>query len=455
MLTLQFGQCGNQLGESLFEKINSDIKLKSYRELQFSDAYKYTELSNLKWFEGISEQDHRFARSILIDTEKKVVDKLLKKSRDGWCYRSKNAVSIGSTNGSANNWTYGFTIKGPEYEDTISDIIRTELERTDCFEAFLCLLSCAGGTGSGLGNFIIQTLRDNYPTKSILTSLVLPFRFGEVATQNYNIILCLAKILDNADLVIILENEKLRSELIKLNSGRSKTSLKIEFPKDINDIASEKLLSVLQPAKEVSGGRYNGTNFILSKLCPHPASKVVTIEAVSCKLENFGSLQIWDQQTNSSQWQTHFNTLESSISNIPGSRSIANILLTRGTSNLSNYHLRKQLNLQRNDEFLINNQFMSNKQYANLPWLNSSEQFTHFHQNRRFLTNEKFTSIITNNSRVIRSFEDILQDGWKIYSHGAFLHRYKQYGLEDDDILRAFTKVENIVKSYKNLEVNI
>lgn len=44
----------------------------------------------------------------------------------------------------------------------------------------------AGGTGSGLGSYALQTLKDEFPKTTFVDYLVAPRMGGEVILQNYN-----------------------------------------------------------------------------------------------------------------------------------------------------------------------------------------------------------------------------------------------------------------------------
>uniref|UniRef100_A0A6V7I764 Tubulin delta chain n=1 Tax=Bracon brevicornis TaxID=1563983 RepID=A0A6V7I764_9HYME len=436
MLTLQFGQCGNQLGDVLFKKITKDIQSTS-PGTSFSDCYDYVEAATAKWFEGVSQDGRKIARVILVDTEKKVINKVISKTDNNYCYRSKNIINPGNAGGSANNWAYGYSKKGPEFNNSIMEAVRREVERADRVDSFFNLMSCAGGTGSGLGSFIISSLRDEFPLKNIVTVPVLPFTSGEVATQNYNAILSLAKIMDDSDLIIMMENQRLNQELFHNQSGR-----KIDFPNDLNDIASQKLLSIFQPAQDISSERTNQVNHIISKVSPHPGYKLVNIEAAPLVVDAQGTQRTVDS------FQGHFRDLKKEISHPRGIKSLSNILITRGT------HRPKGKNIfhPNNDDPRAIEPLVEKNLFSKLKWLQFEERMTHFHQKRSFLGREKFSSVITNNSRMSRPLEDILANAWDMYTHGAFLHQYKQYGLEEDDFLRAFAKIESTAKSYKSLE---
>jgi tubulin gamma len=67
--------------------------------------------------------------------------------------------------------------------------------------------SIAGGTGSGLGSFVLERLNDKFPKKLIQTYSVFPnTQEGEVVVQPYNSLLTLKRLTDHADSVVVLDN---------------------------------------------------------------------------------------------------------------------------------------------------------------------------------------------------------------------------------------------------------
>jgi tubulin gamma len=71
----------------------------------------------------------------------------------------------------------------------------------------MLLHSIAGGTGSGLGSFLLEKLNDHFPKKLIQTYSVFPQggaanEVGDVVVQPYNAILTLKRLILNADSVV-------------------------------------------------------------------------------------------------------------------------------------------------------------------------------------------------------------------------------------------------------------
>lgn len=74
----------------------------------------------------------------------------------------------------------------------------------------MLLHSIAGGTGSGLGSFLLERLNDRFPKKLIQTYSVFPDTApdsaSEIVVQPYNSILALRRLTQNADSVVVLDN---------------------------------------------------------------------------------------------------------------------------------------------------------------------------------------------------------------------------------------------------------
>lgn len=442
MLTLQFGQCGNQLGCDLFSKATSDIG-SSNTGVSYGANYEYAESTIEQWFDGIAGCGRHYAKAILVDTEEKVVNKICKDANASWIYRASNVVCQ-SGGGSANNWAYGYTINSRRLSQAVLNVTRQEIEKLDRSQGFLLLLSSAGGTGSGIGSHMVELLREEYETKPIIAAIVLPFTFGEVCTQNYNTVLTLSKFSDRADLSVLFENEQMHSMCTNLLKHSNATL------HDMNSIISENLLAVFQPS---NNARCNA-HFLISKIAAHPNFRFVTIKstphtpAMSLQYEPTHKWEVYirylKQTLRVSKLQAELTNAQLKTPNPMPSKTImshvyspcvSNVLVTRGKS-------------MENDVIALED-LQKRHLYPEWTVLNS---FTHLHQERKFLNRDKFLALVSNNSEIHRPLDVYLDKAWGSYKCAAFLHQYKQFGLEEDDFLQAFAKVENVVQKYKSLK---
>jgi tubulin gamma len=72
----------------------------------------------------------------------------------------------------------------------------------------MLLHSIAGGTGSGLGSFLLERLADRFPKKLIQTYSVFPEQ-SDVVVQPYNSLLAMKRLVNCADSVVVLDNAAL------------------------------------------------------------------------------------------------------------------------------------------------------------------------------------------------------------------------------------------------------
>ena len=75
----------------------------------------------------------------------------------------------------------------------------------------MLLHSIAGGTGSGMGSFLLEKLNDRFPKKLVQTYSVFPDTqlASDVVVQPYNSVLAMRRLTQNADSVVVLDNSAL------------------------------------------------------------------------------------------------------------------------------------------------------------------------------------------------------------------------------------------------------
>ena len=72
----------------------------------------------------------------------------------------------------------------------------------------MLLHSIAGGTGSGLGSYLLERMNDRYPKKLMQTYSVFPGAQGtdDVVVNPYNSMLAMRRLTENADSVVSLRS---------------------------------------------------------------------------------------------------------------------------------------------------------------------------------------------------------------------------------------------------------
>jgi tubulin delta len=187
VVTLQLGQCGNQVGGELFSCLSQEAPTVFFRKRENKKRQGYGGSAHV-------------ARAVLVDMEPKAIEATLKRPKEdsvNWAYDEK--VSFWNHSGSANNWSYGYSVHGPASSDAVLELTRRQAEHCDHLSGFHLLNSLAGGTGSGVGAYTAELLRDNFPKARMLNTVVWPYTSGDVIVQGYNSILTLSHLLRVSD----------------------------------------------------------------------------------------------------------------------------------------------------------------------------------------------------------------------------------------------------------------
>ncbi|KXZ56936.1 UNI3 protein [Gonium pectorale] len=232
VITLQLGQCGNQLGSSFFGALATEFSSYDYGTEAVHEYYRPGEGATYT------------ARAVLIDMEPKVVAgaRSAAASSGSW-WRYPASGYLVQQSGSGNNWAQGFHGYGPSVRDAALELVRREVEAADSLTGFLLLQSMAGGTGAGLGTYVAEALRDEYHSSFVTNCCVWPYESGEVIVQPYNTLFTLSHLADVSDGIILLENEALHRTAAR-GLGIARPSFG-----DMNGIAARALSSVLLPSQ--------------------------------------------------------------------------------------------------------------------------------------------------------------------------------------------------------------
>ncbi len=153
-----------------------------------------------------ADDDHYIPRALFIDLEPRVIGKL----RQSPLYNPEN-IFVGQEGGGAgNNWASGYS-QAEKLHEELMEMFDREADNSDSLEGFILLHSIAGGTGSGLGSYLLEKLNDRFPKKLIQTYSVFPNteHASDVVVQPYNSILALKRLTLNADAVVVLDNTAL------------------------------------------------------------------------------------------------------------------------------------------------------------------------------------------------------------------------------------------------------
>jgi tubulin delta len=321
--------------------------------------------------------------------------------------------------------------------------MQREAEKCDNLEGFVILMSVAGGTGSGLGTYVTNMLREEYPTANIINPIVWPYDTGEVIVQNYNALLTTSELYNSSDALILLLNDHLHKICSKLLLLKD-----ISFT-DLNKVASHILASVLQPAVPYETIQFTKDYGFLNQFCslsdlctsltPQPDYRLLSIKCVPQMpnvsqafthylwvglLKYLRQMLLTDSPTDEGMDWTRYKV----------NKCLANLLIFRGQE----LHDLDVTSFSHNEACYVDwvPPFMRQSVWC------SPFDFNHY---------EKSCSVVSNSQSCINPVNSITDKAWKMYSARAYVHQYSQFGLSDNHFMECFVKVEQVLKNYKNL----
>jgi tubulin beta len=204
IVSFHAGQCGKQLGKEFWIIASGEHGI-DQTGTYVGDKDEQLERANVFYSESSNGQ--YVPRSIQFDLEVGVID-AIKASKWGPLFKPANQIA--GQSGAGNNWAKGHYTEGAELIDSVMDAARREAENCDTLQGFQVTQSLGGGTGSGMGTLLISKLREEYPDRMMLTYSVYPSpKVSDTVVEPYNTLLSIHQLIENADEVVVLDNEAL------------------------------------------------------------------------------------------------------------------------------------------------------------------------------------------------------------------------------------------------------
>ncbi|XP_015223064.2 tubulin delta chain isoform X1 [Lepisosteus oculatus] len=473
VVTVQLGQCGNQIGQELFKAIGDDSSsgqgLCSEGQKQAyaacsQERFFFLEQSGGTSFEEPGDESVRWcenkrlfpvpsARAVLIDMEPKVISQTMATAAKSGRWKYGDQSYFCQKQGSGNNWANGFCAHGPRHEEAVLDLVRREAERCERLAGFFTMMSVAGGTGSGMGTYITQCLRDTYPHSFLLNQVTWPYGTGEVIVQNYNSVLTLSHLYQSSDAILVHENDtvhKICSQLMNIKH--------ISF-QDVNKVIAHQLGSVLQPAyTSAVDTQYsrNPLGDLMSSLVCHPEYKLLSLRNIPQMSDSSLEYSVFawpgllkhlrqmlianakmeegiDWQVRASQSRPSTGQKGNPSKHLRFNTSLANLLILRGRDVYS----------------ADTGGFAEPLLYSS--WLPAEVAFNTWRSPKHFNRYEKSATLVSNSQSLLKPLDCIVGKAWNMFASRAYVHQYTKFGISEEDFLDSFTTLEQVISSYTHL----
>ncbi|KAJ5883087.1 Tubulin gamma chain [Penicillium subrubescens] len=265
IITIQAGQCGNNVGSQFWQQLCLEHGISQDGNLE-EFATEGGDRKDVFFYQ--SDDTRYIPRAILLDLEPRVLHGIQSGPYRN-IYNPENFFIGQNGVGAGNNWGAGYAA-GEGVQEEIFDMIDREADGSDSLEGFMLLHSIAGGTGSGLGSYLLERMNDRFPKKLIQTYSVFPdMQTTDVVVNPYNSLLSMRRLAQDADSVVVLDNGALsRIAGDRLHMRQDSFDDKTNFDQT-NQLVST-VMSASTATLRYPGYMHNDLAGIIASLIPTP-----------------------------------------------------------------------------------------------------------------------------------------------------------------------------------------
>eukprot|EP00873_Tetraselmis_striata_P003164 jgi/Tetstr1/423428/TSEL_014109.t1 len=451
LITIQVGQCGNQVGCRFWDmalREHAANNPKGVFDESLSSFFRnvdtrYEPPRDLPVGDGRGPIASLKARAVIVDMEEGVVNEALNGPL-GELFDQKQLLT--DVSGSGNNWAHGHHVYGPQYRNTLLETVRRPVEQCDSLQSFLVLHSLGGGTGSGLGSYILEMLGDEFPDVYRFTTSIFPSEDDDVITSPYNALLSLSRLVEHSDCVFPVDNQSLADICGRIDSRAQKMrgNSSLSGPKDrgtghkpfdaMNGIAASLLLGVTSSVRfegslnvdlnEITNNLvpYPRMHFLLPSLSPYATPRDVAFASAGPRALEATCSQVFARETQLLRADPRNSTY------------LACGMLFRGAVTISDV----QRNLARIKPTL-----------RMVPW--NPEGFKIGLCSVPPVNSPLSLTCLSNNCCVRSTFTSMQDRFQKLYKRKVYVHHYTQF-MEEATFDEAFQSVDALVRDYAELD---
>ncbi|CAD8068237.1 unnamed protein product [Paramecium primaurelia] len=419
IIQLQIGQCGNQIGTKFWEEIAQEHRIDENGQLieqehefqQYLDVY-FNEVNGNRYI----------PRNVLIDLEPGTLDSI-RASRYGKLFRPDNFIF--SQGGAGNNFAIGHYTNGTEILNEVLDVIRHQVESSDCLQGFQMTHSLGGGTGSGFGTLLLSKLQEDYCDRIFQAYSVFPsVKVSDAVVEYYNTAVAVNHLIENCSQCMSIDNEAL------YNICTNTLKLKNTCYGDLNHIISASMSGTTCSLR--FPGQLNSSLRKLSvNLVPFPRLHFFTTSfapLISRHSQQYRSLKISEVSDQMFDPQNQMCAI-----NCKQGRYLTGACLFRGQ--FSSSEVEKQII-----------QFQKKNHQNQVQWLPNNMKVSQCNVSQKGVVNSG--TFIGNTTAINEMFRRIYNNFQAMFKRKAFLHWYTNEGMDELEFTEAGANVQDLISEY-------
>ncbi|KAK2964525.1 putative Tubulin epsilon chain [Blattamonas nauphoetae] len=430
IIVVQVGQCGNQIGHKFWQNALEEFRACKDKPSQetLSSFFRIVDDRGNPILKGQPTENIQLkCRSLLIDTEERVLDRLYSSQMRHYF---DDTLNVRAVSGAGNNWACGYF----EYGDELLDQMKDKLRRS------------GGGTGAGLGSRLTEEMRYEYPEIHSFSSCVIPSSVDDVNVSPYNSLLTVNSISQFTHGIFPIQNSALQWMVQKATEkagkktnmhvlGQQDSKDKEKMPYEAMNNIAARVLTDLTSSMRFGGSLNLDLNEITTNFVPFEKAKFICT-SISPLAQSSDRRQLVNLRP---MFDEVFQKDNQLISAAPLMYQYLNCgLFARGES-IDISDMRRE--------------FKIGVSQIRMPWFNPnafkvgvcSQPPPGVHHS---------LLCVANNTCVRLPLTDIIDRFGKLFKHRAFIHHFTEYGLSIDDIRHARDNLQDIVDFYGQLEKN-
>ncbi len=427
-IVISVGQAGIQIGAAFWKAVCQEHGI-DFTTGQALDGQEPKGCIN-GFFSKLGDQTtvSYVPRAIMVDLEPSVLQEV--KATSGSLFNPANIIH--RTEGAGGNFAVGYVGEGRELLGEVLARLESEVNKCDNVGGILFLHSLGGGTGSGLGCLLIESIKQKYPEIPIFSAAILPSpQVSSVVTEPYNTVFALDILKRSADACIVFDNEA----LVRLAHER----WNIEEPSldDLNALITEVLTGI------TASMRFTGfltveisMREMITNLVPLPGLHFLTPSFApltppeQSKFEEIGAEQMINALFSDDSFFAACKPSEG--------RYMAAAVLYRGVMD---------------DKANADAALAAMRERIPLTsWIPTA--FKIGYVEAPGISHRKSTTMLANNTEIARVLERICNNFDKLYQRKAFLNWYLKEGMTEELITAIRAAVGDLLTSYKRAEAS-
>jgi tubulin beta len=417
------GQCGNQIGAKFWEVICAEHGIEKNGEYRGEED---NQLERINVYFNEATGGRYVPRCVLMDLEPGTMDSV-RAGEYGNIFRPDNFVF--GQSGAGNNWAKGHYTEGAELIDSVLDVVRKEAEGCDCLQGFQITHSLGGGTGSGMGTLLIAKIREEYPDRIMCTFSVFPSpKVSDTVVEPYNATLSIHQLVENADEVMVIDNEALYDICFR--------TLKLTTPTygDLNHLVSAAMSGV------TCGLRFPGQlNGDLRKL----AVNLIPFPRLHFFMIGFAPLT-----ARSSQTYRALSVAELTTQMFDAKNMMCASDPRHGRYLTASALFRGKMSTKEVDEQMVNVQNKNSSYFVE--WIPNNIKSSVCDVPPSGLT--MAVTFLGNSTSIMEMFKRVIEQFTLMFRRKAFLHWYTGEGMDEMEFTEAESNLNDLVSEYQQYQ---